>query len=119
MITGFSGELVRKGDPGYDAARRNFNGAFQAHPELIASCASPEDVAAVVAWTRSSGTSLHLRSSGHCVAGGSGGDGVLLDLSRMSWVRLEGDVAHVGPATTAATLTATLHGTGWHLPVGT
>ena len=113
-----AGTLVGPGDPGYGSARLNFNGAYPSHPELIAYCASPDDVAAVVRWARQADKPLHLRSSGHCVAGSCGGDGVVLDLSRMTGVRFEGDVAHVGAATTFATLTDALRGTGWHLPVG-
>ncbi|MCB9548804.1 MAG: FAD-binding oxidoreductase [Myxococcales bacterium] len=117
-IPGMTGPLVGPDDPGYAAACLGFNGAHPHHPELIAYCASPEDVAAVVQWARQAGKALHLRSSGHCVAGHSSGDGVVLDLSRLTGVRLEADVAHVGAATTFATLTAALRGTGWHLPVG-
>ncbi|MEZ4469726.1 MAG: FAD-binding oxidoreductase [bacterium] len=117
-IPGMTGPLVGPDDPSYATACLGFNGAHPHHPELIAYCASPEDVAAVVQWAREAGKSLHLRSSGHCVAGHSSGDGVVLDLSRLTGVRLQGDVAHVGAATTFATLTAALRGTGWHLPVG-
>ena len=113
-----SGPLVGPGDPGYDSARRLFNGACQSQPERIAYCTTVEDVAAVVRWAREADKALHLRSSGHCVAGHSGGDGVVLDLSRMTDVRLVGDVAHLGPATTFAILKDALRGTGWHLPMG-
>ncbi|MEZ4467775.1 MAG: FAD-binding protein [bacterium] len=115
-IPGMTGPLVGPDDPSYATACLGFNGATR-HTELMRA-APPEDVAAVVQWAREAGKSLHLRSSGHCVAGHSSGDGVVLDLSRLTGVRLQGDVAHVGAATTFATLTAALRGTGWHLPVG-
>ena len=42
----FQGELLRPADPGYDEARRLWNGAIDKRPALIARCTGAADVRA-------------------------------------------------------------------------
>ena len=42
------GELLTPSDPGYDAARRVFNGAIDRRPALIARCRNSDDVVLAV-----------------------------------------------------------------------
>ena len=46
------GELIEPGDPGYDAARKVYNGMIDRRPRLIARCADVADVMAAVNFGR-------------------------------------------------------------------
>jgi hypothetical protein len=48
----FCGELIRPGDPQYDAARAIWNGAIDRHPGLVARCTGAADVRAAVRFAR-------------------------------------------------------------------
>ncbi len=84
------GDLIRPGDAAYDAARRVWNGMFDAHPAAIARAEGAVDVVAVVEYARATGTELAVRGGGHSSAGYSTVDGgIVLDLSRMRGVRVD------------------------------
>jgi hypothetical protein len=85
----FRGELIRPGDPQYDAARRIWNGAIDRHPALVARCTGVADVQAAVRFARERDLLVALRGGGHNVAGTAVCDGgVVIDLSPMKgmWV---------------------------------
>ena len=48
----FHGELIRPGNPQYDAARRIWNGAIDRHPALVARGTGVADVQAAVRFAR-------------------------------------------------------------------
>ena len=81
---GFSGQLLRKGDAGYDEARSIHNAMIDRRPGLIARCRGVADVQAAVNHARENGLELSIRGGGHNVAGSSVTDGgVMIDLSLM------------------------------------
>ena len=51
------GELIRAGDPLYEAARRVWNGAVDRRPVLVARCTGVADVRAAVCGSPASGSS--------------------------------------------------------------
>ena len=63
----FRGQLLRPDDPGYDAARRVWNGMIDKHPALIARCTGTADVAAAVRFARSHELLVAVRGGGHNV----------------------------------------------------
>ena len=83
----FDGTLLRRGEEGYEAARRSavWNARTPArHPEAIVLAASEADAVAAVALARREGLSVAVRSGGHSWAGNHLRDGsVLIDLSRL------------------------------------
>jgi len=86
------GQIVLRGDPGYDAARKVWNGAIDSHPAMIVYCADAEDVAAAVRYARSTTLALAVRSGGHNLAGLSTcDDGIVIDLSRMKRIDVDTD----------------------------
>lgn len=86
----FRGELSTPGDDGYDAARRVFNGLFDARPRLVARCVAVSDVQVALRMAREEGLPLAVRGGGHSVAGLSTvEDGLVVDLSRMRSVRID------------------------------
>lgn len=86
----FCGELIAAGDPGYDAARRVWNGYIDRRPALIARCRGAADVVAAVRAARDAGVPLAVRGGGHAVAGhGVCDDGLVVDLSLMCGTRVD------------------------------
>jgi FAD binding domain len=83
-LVGFQGELLDPRHPGYDGARRLWNGAIDKRPALIARCTGPADVRAGIELARAGGLPLAVRGGGHNVAGTASCDGgLVLDLSPM------------------------------------
>ena len=85
----FKGELIRRHDPPYDAARRIWNGAIDRRPALIARCTGVADVQAAVRFAREHDLVVAVRGGGHNVAGTAVcDDGIVIDLSPMKgmWV---------------------------------
>jgi len=96
----FRGEQLRPGDPGYDDARRVFNGAIDRRPSLIARCSDAVDVKAAIALARDAGLPLAIHGGGHSVAGHSVcDDGVMIDMRPMKRI-------DVDPATRTARVEA-------------
>jgi FAD/FMN-containing dehydrogenase len=94
----FRGELLLPTSPGYDVARRIWNGAIDRRPACIARCAGVADVVAAVRFARHHDLEIAVRGGGHNVAGtGVCDDGVVIDLSAMRavWVDPAGRTAWV------------------------
>ncbi len=84
------GDLIRRGDAEYDAARALYNAMIDKHPSFIARCEDVADVVTTVAFARDQGLPLAVRGGGHNGGGlGSVDDGVLLDLSGLNGVRID------------------------------
>jgi FAD/FMN-containing dehydrogenase len=84
------GAVLRPPDPGYDAARRVWNGRVDRRPALILRCAGVADVRAAVEYARRTGMELSVRSGGHNVTGCAVSDGgLMLDLSALRGVRVD------------------------------
>lgn len=88
----FSGELLLPDAPGYDEARRIYNGLIDKHPAVIARARGVTDVAAAIAFARDGGMEISIRGGGHGVAGRAVADGALMiDLSLMKQVIVDPD----------------------------
>jgi FAD/FMN-containing dehydrogenase len=84
------GELIEPRDPSYDEARRVYNAMIDRRPRLIARCADVADVMSAVKFGREQKMLVAIRGGGHN-AGGLGvcDDGLVIDLSRMNYVRVD------------------------------
>jgi FAD/FMN-containing dehydrogenase len=92
------GQLLLPTSPGYDAARKTWNGAIDRHPACIARCTGVADVIAAVRLARALDLAIAVRGGGHNVAGTAVcDDGVVIDLSAMRavWVDPAGRTAWV------------------------
>src|SRR5690348_12337612 len=92
------GTMIVPGDPGYDAARRVWNGIHDRYPAAVVQALGVVDVVEVVGHARETGMELAVRGGGHSAAGYSTSDGgIVLDLSRMKgvWVDPGRRLAHV------------------------
>jgi FAD/FMN-containing dehydrogenase len=84
------GVLLLPDDPGYDEARRTFNGMIDRHPRAIVRPAGVSDVLKAVGFARESGLPIAVRGGGHNVAGhATCDDGVLIDFRLMKSVRVD------------------------------
>jgi hypothetical protein len=88
----FAGQLVQPEDSDYERARVVWNGIIDKHPALVARCTTAGDVVAAIRFAREEGHVLAVRGGGHSFAGFSSCDaGIVIDLSRMSAVRIDPD----------------------------
>lgn len=84
------GRILARGEPGYDEARRVWNGMIDKHPAVIAQCSDPGDVMTTVCFARENGLPASVRGGGHNVAGTAlCDDGVVIDLSLMKQVQVD------------------------------
>ena len=94
------GSVLRPGDPGYNAARRIFNGMIDRRPRVIVQALGAGDVMQAVRFARENELPIAVRGGGHNVAGHAlCDDGMLIDLSRLRSVRVDPQrrVAHADP----------------------
>jgi FAD/FMN-containing dehydrogenase len=84
------GDVVLPNAPGYDQARKVWNGMVDKRPAAVIYCAGPDDVIAAVNFTRSRNFLISVRAGGHNVAGSSVcDDGVVIDVSRMKRIEID------------------------------
>ena len=97
LQTALAGELLLPGSPGYEAARRPAIANFQhVRPQAVARCSTAADVSETLAFARRSGLDVTPRSGGHCFAGRSSTEGIVIDVTPMRAVSVSGGVATVG-----------------------
>ncbi|MGW4486083.1 FAD-binding oxidoreductase [Amycolatopsis sp. NPDC004368] len=78
------GELVTRGDEGYEQARAVYNAMIDKHPAAIARCADTADVVACVNFARENRIDLAVRGGGHNAGGlGIAEDALVIDLSAL------------------------------------
>src|SRR3546814_1135596 len=65
----FGGEMLRPGEPGFDAARMVWNAMIDRRPALIARCKDVDDVIAAVSLAVAQDLPIAIRGGGHNVAG--------------------------------------------------
>jgi FAD binding domain/Berberine and berberine like len=90
LHAGLRGELLSMGDPGYDGARRVWNGAFDRKPALVARCVGAADVVRAVGFASGNGILTAVRGGGHSLSGQSVCEGgFVIDLSAMRSVHID------------------------------
>jgi hypothetical protein len=90
FAAGFRGALLRPGAPGYDDARRVWNGMIDRRPALIARCAGPADVVCAVNFARDQDLLVSVKGGGHNITGNAVCEGgVMIDPSPMKGIRVD------------------------------
>ena len=82
-----AGAVVCPQDPGYDEARRVWNGMVDRHPAVVVTVTGTDDVVAALAFARRHALPVAVRGGGHSVAGnGTVDEGVVIDLGGLRGV---------------------------------
>jgi FAD/FMN-containing dehydrogenase len=79
-----SGQLLLPGTAVFERARRGFNRRYdEVVPQAIVRCRTAGDVSAAIGFAAAHDLKLAVRSGGHCFAGNSATEGLLIDTSPM------------------------------------
>src|SRR5215212_11939669 len=114
-----SGEVLLPESPGYESARKPAIARFHdARPRAIVLCRTPEDVSETISLSRRSGLRTVARSGGHCFAGRSSTDGIVIDVTPMRSVSVSDGVATVGAGARLGELYDALEQHGLTIPAG-
>ena len=119
--TRLTGEVVRAGDPGYEAARTGWNRLHSRYPDAIVFCRDTQDVVNAVSWAREQRIALRARSGRHSLEGWSCVDGgLVIDVSRMKSVTIDeaARTATVGTGLTQKEVVPALGQRGFVIPTG-
>jgi FAD/FMN-containing dehydrogenase len=127
LKTALRGDLIKKGEEGYQESRKVYNAMIDKHPAAIAYCNDVADVIQCVNYARENNLLVSVRGGGHNAGGlGIWDDALVIDLSRIKYVRVDaekktvrvgggctwGDVDHVGYAYGLAVPTGIISTTG-------
>ena len=116
----FDGESFSPDSPGYEAARRPVNARFgDVYPRLVVRCRSVSDVVLAIECARETGLPIVPRGGGHCFAGRSSTDGIVVDLAGLDAITMADEgLATIGAGARLAQVYAALHGQGRTIPAG-
>ncbi|MGP4088700.1 FAD-binding oxidoreductase [Streptomyces sp. KR55] len=113
------GRLVLPGDSAYPLAKQLSTAEFDSiHPQAVAYCASPADVALCLAFAQDEDITLAARSGGHSAAGYSTTTGLVIDVSALAGVSIGPDRATLGAGTQLVDATNALAPHGLAVPGG-
>jgi|SRR5215472_2774951 len=106
----FIGEIICPDDSAYDAARiiASFNVLTDRHPQIIARCADERDIVGAIQFSREHTLEVAVRAGGFDVLGASTCDGMVIDLSCLKQIVVNGQTAtaHVQAGVRSAELSS-------------
>ncbi len=92
LADSLKGQLLLRGDAGYDQARTIWNAMHDRHPALIVRAADTQDVSNAVNFARDNELLLAVKGGGHSFPGKSVCEGgMMIDLEGMKTVRIDKD----------------------------
>jgi FAD/FMN-containing dehydrogenase len=115
------GDALTPDDAAYEDARKVYNAMINRKPAAIARCADPADVIAAVQFAREHSLRVAVRGGGHNAAGlGVCDDGLVIDLSRISFVHVDPSSRQVraGGGATLGAMDHATHAFGLAVPAG-
>ena len=112
--------MIRPGAAAYPNARLGYDPRFDTiRPQAIVMAATASDVAASIAFARDRGLDFAARCGGHSYAGYSVSDGLVIDVTPMSSVRVKDGSATIGSGATLIQVANGLAAGGAMIPGGT
>lgn len=119
LRAGFDGEVLDAGSAGYEAARIPAVPGFEyLRPQLVLRCRSVADVVLALGCARETGVHIVPRGGGHSFAGRSTTEGIVLDLSHLDEITVDGELVRIGAGARLAQVYGALHGHGRTIPAG-
>jgi FAD/FMN-containing dehydrogenase len=116
---GIAGDVILPGSRDYELVRRPAMARFgDTRPQAVVRCTTAADVSATIAFARRIRIPTATRSGGHSVAGRSATEGIVIDVTPMSSVSVQGDVATVGAGARLGHLYDALAEHGLTIPAG-
>ena len=113
------GAVVQPGDERMLLAAKQFSaGKPLAFPRALLRCERLDDIRASLDFVVSEDIPFSVRSGGHCYGDLSSSDSVIIDLSEMNQIRIEGESVGVGPGALATDLSRDLAAAGRVIPLG-
>ncbi|MEU6355735.1 FAD-binding oxidoreductase [Streptomyces sp. NPDC047072] len=114
------GSLVRPGDGDWPTAHQLYNTRFDTlKPAAVAYVANTDDIRTTLAYAKAHGIRVAIRNGGHSYAGwSSGNDRLIVDVSRLSRIRVSGGTAVVGAGSKLIDVYRTLTAKGVTIPAG-
>lgn len=115
------GRMVQRGDPGYDEARKVYNGGIDKRPIAIAYCRDTRDVVSAVTWAVRHDVVTAVRGGGHNGPGlGVVDDGLVIDLSGIHAVQVDAErrTVRVGGGCVSRDVDDATHPHGLAVPLG-
>jgi FAD/FMN-containing dehydrogenase len=114
-----AGEVIGRHSRSYQGLSRPYNARFdEMKPQAIVLCASADDVAQTVKFIRSHGWESAVRSGGHCFAGRSLTDGILIDVAPLNSTSVSHGIARVGAGARLGEVYVGLLAQGVTIPAG-
>ncbi len=120
LAAALHGSLVRPQDAAYGTDRRLYNTRFDnLRPAAIAYVTGADDIRRCLDFAHRTATAPVVRSGGHSYAGWSSGNGkLIIDVSRLKSIRLDGTTATVGAGAKLIDVYDTLGRQGRTIPAG-
>jgi FAD/FMN-containing dehydrogenase len=113
------GVVHRPGTPGYEEAGRPALAQFATvRPAAVVACRSEGDVSEALRFAASAGLPVAPRSGGHCFAGRSSTDGIVIDVGPLDGVVLDGGRARIGAGARLGRVYDLLTAEGVAIPAG-
>jgi len=114
-----AGDVILPGARDYDLARKPAIARFHnVHPAAIVRCKTPGDVAEAIRFAQMIGLPTATRSGGHCFAGRSSSEGIVIDVTPMNAVSVSGAVATIGAGARLGEVYDSLDEHGLTIPAG-
>lgn len=113
------GDVITPDDPRYEWVRKPFMARYDAiKPQAVVRCQSAGDVAATIGFGRARGIRVAARSGGHCFAGHSSTEGIVIDVSPMADIVLRDGLVRTGAGLRLGVMNAFLFAHGLTIPAG-
>jgi FAD/FMN-containing dehydrogenase len=118
-LDSLDGIALTPGSAAYDAVRRPVQVAYaEVRPRVVVMCRSVSDVVAGLRYAAESGDRVVARGGGHCFAGRSSTDGIVLELSGLDEISLVDGIATIGAGARLSVVYGELHAAGRTVPAG-
>jgi FAD/FMN-containing dehydrogenase len=119
LAAAIDGEVVLPGSERYERARKPFIARFdELEPTAVVLVAEPEDVAETMRFATAAGIPTAIRSGGHCFAGYSSTEGIVVDVSPIDHVDASDGLVRVGAGARIGPIVEHLLEHGLTIPTG-